>query len=153
MSQMDTSLWNLLLKACSAAGGLLLLLSLILFGSFYLELSSSDLPAFISLFAGTVISFAAMAGLNLSAAHTRRQMSALTEELDDIAKGHITKCEHPGELFDRVREVSAFLSNKAAAISLMADSGPGPSLVTAKRSRCDRSRIGITEGPSCSARP
>jgi methyl-accepting chemotaxis protein len=125
MSQMDTALWNLLLKACSAAGGLLLLLSLILFGSFYLELSSSDLPAFISLFAGTVISFAAMAGLNLSAAHTRRQISAVTEELDDLAKGHLTKCEHPGELFDRIREVSAFLSNKAAAISLMADSGQG----------------------------
>ncbi len=96
------------------------LLAVHLFG-----ISESMSPAVLSLVGGSVLSIAALSGLNYWNVHYYRRITAVEEHLDRLAHGRLTKIETPGELFDRLRAVSAYLEKSSEQIALLAK-GDGP---------------------------
>src|SRR5690606_33468247 len=125
MTPMDSSLWNLLLKTCSAAGALLLLIATIILAAVLLGFTDDLLPAFLSLFLGTVLSSAALVGFVLTAGRSKRQLESVEQALDHLSEGRLVKSEEAGEVFDHIRRVSDYMaSNAAKLISLTSNGSP-----------------------------
>ena len=123
MTPMDSSLFKLLLRSSSAAGSALLLIGMGLMVAHLFGFSETVSAAVLSLIGGTALSIAALAGLNYSNLHYLRQNAAVEEQLDLLAQGRLTDIQTPGELFDHLRAVSAYLEKSAAQISSIATGG------------------------------
>ena len=123
MTPMDSSLWNLLLRTCSAAGAFLLLVASGIMASILFGLGDDLLPAFLSLLIGTFLSLAALTGYVITSSRSKREAGSLGSVLDQLAKGRLARPEDTGEIFDRVRSVSEYLASNAARLNALAANG------------------------------
>ncbi|HSI87431.1 MAG TPA: methyl-accepting chemotaxis protein, partial [Pyrinomonadaceae bacterium] len=120
---MDSSLWNLLLKTCSAAGALLLLIATVILAFMLLGFTDDLLPAFLSLILGTILSSAALVGFVLTGARSKRQIESVEQALDQLADGRLVSSGETGEIFDHIRNVSDYLATSAARLASLTSNG------------------------------
>lgn len=117
---MESPFWNLLLKASSAAGCLLLLISVALIGA--AELGSSDTltPGIITLVFAALVSIAAIVLLNLTHAGQDSDIRAAIDQANRLSQGEVIDDIPNSALGDSLKEVSDYLRLRSQEIRKIA---------------------------------
>lgn len=109
---MENPLWNLVVRAASIFGGLLLLLSAALIFSARFGYAAGSTPGMISLVFAVAVSVFALAAVNASMSRYRRDIQYAVEIAHRVSQGEVVDEPAETELLDSIKSISDYISDK-----------------------------------------
>lgn len=118
---MENPIWNLMIKAASAIGGVFLLLGIIMLISFQAGIAEDDLMGLFTTVFGGLLCIIALAAVNYSHFLQRRELREASEIAHKLSLGENYEGPADTELLDSLKNISLYFDDKVELSSKIAN--------------------------------
>ena len=110
---MESPTWNVITKAFSLIGIVLLVSGTALLFAAHFGFTQESFAGLITTLSGVGISIFALAAVNFSESRLRREMKEATDVAHQLSQGELYEDDASGELLDELKNISEYLTQKA----------------------------------------
>lgn len=117
---MENPIWNVITKAFSLIGIILLGSGTALLFAAYFGFREDNFAGLITILSGSTVSIIALAAVNLSEFRLRLEMKQAADAAHRLSQGELYEGNASGELLDSLKDISGYLKQKAAVAAKIA---------------------------------
>src|SRR5690606_23802394 len=109
---MQNPIWNLMIRVCSLAGGVLLLIGIGLLAAFRFGFVEDSFAGILTVFLGAGLSLYALVAVNMAHFRLRREIAEAADIAHRLSAGETYDGPAETELLDSLRNVSLYFEEK-----------------------------------------